>query len=52
MNNKAILTIIALAVVTIAGVMVYQAQQKSPAEEVVDSIGNAAEDIGDATSGN
>lgn len=52
MNNKTILAIIALGIVVIAGTLIYQAQQKTPAEQVADSIGNAAEDIGNAARGN
>lgn len=51
-NNNGLLTIIALGVIAIAGVLIYQANQDSPAEQVADSIGDAADDIGDAAQGN
>lgn len=50
--NSGILTIIAVALIAIAGILFYQSQQKSPAEEVADSVSQAAQDIGDAATGN
>ncbi len=50
-NNSGLLTIIALGVIAIAGFLFYQSQQESPAEQVADSISEAADDIGDAATG-
>ncbi len=49
MNNKGLLVVIALILVGILGVMVvqYQERQKSPIENVGDSIGEAVEEVGD-----
>ena len=47
-SNTGLLVIIALGVIAIAGVLLYQSQQKSPSEQVADSVSDAAEDIGDA----
>mgnify|MGYP001081782373 FL=1 len=46
-----LMTIIAVALVAVLGVMLYQMNQKSPAEEAAESVGQAAEDIGDAITG-
>jgi len=46
-----LMTIIAVALVAVLGVMLYQMNQKSPAEEAAESVGQAAEDVGDAISG-
>lgn len=51
-NNKTLLAVIALAVIVIAGVLVYQATEKSPEEKIADSISNTVDDIGDAATGN
>ena len=49
MNNRGLLIVIALILVGILGVMVvqYQESQKSPIENVGDSVGEAVEEIGD-----
>jgi hypothetical protein len=48
MSKNAILAVIALALVAIAGAYVYETTKKSPGEEIADSIGEAAEEVGDA----
>lgn len=48
MNKNAILMIIALGVVVIAGTLVYQTTKKSPEDKIADSISGMADDIGDA----
>jgi len=51
-NTKTmLLTVIAIALVAILGIMFYQMNQKTPAEEAADSINQAAEDIGNALTG-
>lgn len=47
-DNKGLLTIIALVLIAILGVVVYQATEKSPSEKVADSISDTIDDIGDA----
>lgn len=48
-NTKTmLLTIIAIALVAVLGVMFYQMNQDSPAEEAAESISDAADDVGDA----
>lgn len=49
MNNKGLLVIIAIILVGILGVMVvqYNERQKSPIEQVGDSVGEAVEEVGD-----
>lgn len=48
-NNRSLLIVIALILVGILGVMVvqYQERQKSPIEQIGDSVGEAVEEIGD-----
>jgi len=51
-NTKTMLmTIIAVALVAILGIMFYQMNQKTPAEEAAESVSEAANDIGDAITG-
>jgi len=47
-SKNGLLVIIAVVAIAILGVLLYQANQDSPAEEVAESIGDAASDIGDA----
>lgn len=49
MNNRSLLIVIALILVGILGVMVvqYQERQKSPIEQIGDSVDEAVEEIGD-----
>ncbi len=49
MNNRSLLIVIALILAGILGVMVvqYQERQKSPIEQIGDSVGEAVEEIGD-----
>lgn len=51
MNNKAILIVIALILVGILGVLVFQATKKTPEEQIADSVSETVEDIGNAVSG-
>jgi len=46
-NNKGLLTIIAVVLIGILAILLIQANQKSPAEQAADSISSVAEDIGD-----
>ena len=48
MSQKAILGIIAVVLIAILGLLVYENTKKSPAEEMADSIGKAVEDVGEA----
>jgi len=48
MNKNMLLAIIAVAVVVIAGVLVYESTKQTPEEKMADSISNMANDIGDA----
>lgn len=48
-NTKTmLLTIIAIALVAVLGVMFYQMNDDTPAEEVAESIDDAQEDVSDA----
>ena len=47
-NNKGLLTVIALVLIAILGVVVYQATERTPAEKVADSVADTVDDIGDA----
>lgn len=51
MNNSGLLTIIAVVLIAILGVVVYKATEKSPSEKVADSVSETVEDIGDAVTG-
>ncbi len=48
MSQKAILGIIAVVLIAILGLLVYENTKKSPAEKMADSIGEAVEDVGEA----
>jgi len=48
MNNKAILVVIALALIGILGILVLQATKKTPEEKIADSVSETVEDIGNA----
>ncbi len=48
MSQKAMLAIIAIVLLGILGVLVYENTKKSPAEKMADSIGEAVEDVGEA----
>jgi len=50
--NKTLLALIALGVIVIAGTLVYQETKKTPAEEAAESVSDAANEVGDAVSGN
>jgi hypothetical protein len=43
-NNSGLLAVIAVVLVGILGVLIYQANQDSPAEEVAESISGAIDD--------
>lgn len=47
-TNTGLLVLIAVVLIGILGVAVYQMSEKSPEEKVADSISQAAEDIGNA----
>lgn len=47
-DNKGLLTVIAVVLIAILGVVVYQATEKSPGEQVADSVSDTMDDIGDA----
>lgn len=51
-SNNALLTIIAVVVIAILGLLVYKNFiEKTPEEKVADSISETIEDIGDAVQG-
>tara|TARA_B100001146_G_C15934928_1_gene328805 strand:+ start:97 stop:267 length:171 start_codon:yes stop_codon:yes gene_type:complete len=45
--TKILLTILVVAVIGILGLMIYQSQQKSPAQQMADDFGEVTEEIGD-----
>lgn len=47
MSNKGLLIILAIIVVGIIGAVVIEEANESPAENISESVGNAAEDLGD-----
>lgn len=47
MSNKALLTIVIVLLVGIGGVVLMQANEKSPSEKIADGISDTADDIGD-----
>ncbi len=51
-GNTGLLTIIAVVLIAIAGIMLYQANQDTPAEQAAESIEEVGDEIGDAVSGN
>ena len=51
MSQKAILAIIAIALIGILDVLIYENTKKTPAEKMADSIGEAMEDVGEAVQG-
>ncbi len=48
MSQKAILALIAIVLIGILGVLIYENTKKTPAEKMADSIGEAVEDVGEA----
>lgn len=50
-DNKGLLTIIAVVLIAILGVVVYEATEKSPEEKVADSISDTVDDIGESVTG-
>ena len=50
-GNKAILIVIAVALLAILGIVAMKATEKTPEEKVADSISETVEDVGDAISG-
>jgi hypothetical protein len=51
-DNKTILTVIAVALIGILGMLILQATKKTPEEKIADSVSEVVEDIGNATAGN
>ncbi len=51
MSQKAILAVIAIALIGILGLLIYENTKKTPAEKMADSIGEAMEDVGEAVQG-
>lgn len=47
-SNSGLLAVIAVVLIAILGIAVYQMNDKTPGEEVADSISDAADSIGDA----
>jgi len=45
MNNKGLLTVIAVVLIGILTILAIQASKDSPAEQVADSVSNIAENI-------
>jgi hypothetical protein len=50
MDNKGLLAIIAVILIGIFGLLLFQATEKSPEEKVADSISNTVDQIGDSVS--
>ncbi len=50
-DNKGLLTVIAIVLIAILGVVVYQATEKSPSEKVADSVADTVDDIGESVTG-
>lgn len=48
MDNKKILILIAVVVIAILGVVLVQANQKTPEEKMMDNVSEAVDDMGDA----
>ena len=49
-DNKALLAFIAVILLAILGLMIYQATQKTPEEKIADSVSDTLDSIGDAVS--
>lgn len=49
-DNKALLAFIAIVLVAILGLLVYQTTKKTPEEKIADSVSETLDDIGDAVS--
>ncbi len=49
-SNKALLAFIAVILVAILGVLVYQVTKKTPEEKMADSVSETIDSIGDAVS--
>lgn len=47
-NNSGLLVIIAVVLIAILGIVVYKANERTPAEKVADSVSDTIDDIGDA----
>ena len=45
-NNSGLLAVIAVVVIAILGILVYQMNQKTPEEQIADDISNVVNDIG------
>lgn len=50
MDNKGLLAIIAVILIGIFSVMLFQAAEKTPEEKMADSISNTVEQVGDSIS--
>lgn len=51
MNNNGLLTVIAVVLIAILGVFVYEATKKTPGEQVADSVADTVDDIGESVTG-
>lgn len=49
-DNKALLAFIAVILVAILGLLIYQTTKKTPEEKIADSVSETIEDIGNAVS--
>lgn len=49
-DNKALLALIAVILLAILGLMIYQATKKTPEEKIADSVSETLDDIGNAVS--
>jgi hypothetical protein len=47
-NNSGLLVIIAVVLIAILGIVAYKATEKTPGEQMADSVSETMEDIGDA----
>ncbi len=46
-TTKILLTILVIAVLGILGVMIYQSQNETPADQMADSVNEFTEEVGD-----
>lgn len=50
-DNKVLLSFIAIILLAILGLLIFQATQKTPEEKIADSVSETIEDIGNAVTG-
>lgn len=50
-NNSGLIAVIAVVLIGIFSLLVYQANQKTPEEKIADSVSQVADDVSSAVSG-